>query len=113
MLAGFMLGQGNMRLESSMFLVVNISPAKAQEVTDPQRCTGRHDDHRIVAILAPEQEVVGEVLKLFFVSDRFGCSHNENAPLHDARRLTAKGNVTVYKVCYYYSRLQVLFQPLN
>lgn len=56
LLAGFMLGQGNMRLEPSTFFVIDIAPAEAKQIADPQRCTGRHDDHRMVAILAPEQK---------------------------------------------------------
>jgi len=64
LLTGFMFGQGNMRLEPSVILVIDIAPAEAKQIADPQRRTGCHDDHRMVAILAPEQEIVGEVLKL-------------------------------------------------
>ena len=80
LLAGFMLGQGNMRLKPSTFFVIDIAPAEAQEVTDPQRRAGRHNNHRIVTILPSKQEIVGEVLKLFFVSNRFGRCHNDWSP---------------------------------
>lgn len=54
-----MLGDGDMGSELIPFLVVNLAPAELQEVADPERGTGCHDDHGIVTILAFKQEVVG------------------------------------------------------
>ena len=86
LLAGFMLDEREVAVKLPALFFVNIVPAESKEVADPQRRTGRHNNHGIIAILASEEKIVGEVLKLLFVADWFGSfSHDiERSFAHDA-----------------------------
>ena len=88
LLAGFMFNKREMAVELPPVFVVNIVPAEPEEVADSKRRTRRHDDHGIVTILAPEEEVVGEVLEFLLAADWFsGFSHNvECSFAYDALR---------------------------
>jgi len=86
LLAGFMFNKREMAVELPPLFIIDIVPAEPEEVADSKRRTRRHDDHGIVTILASEEEVVGEVLKLLFVADRFGSSS------HDITLLCSRGS---------------------
>ena len=75
-LAGFMLGENDVLFELLAALVVNIAPAEAQEVADPQGSASAEDDHNVVAVFPANQKVIGKCLQVGFASDGFGCCHN-------------------------------------
>ena len=107
LLAGFMLNEREMAVELSPLFIIDIVPAEPEEVADSKRRTRRHDDHGIVTILAPEEEVVGEVLEFLLAADWFGgFSHNiERSFAHDDLRdaLRKGADVTLWIDCYHYT----------
>lgn len=54
------LGQMHMSTETLAFEIIYIGPAEVQEVADPERSAGTHDNHHIITKLALLQEEVGE-----------------------------------------------------
>lgn len=58
----FLLGDGNMRAELALFLIIDIRPFEAEEVADSEhRMNSQHDQH-VVAELAAFQKVFAERL---------------------------------------------------
>lgn len=106
LLASLALGYVNVLIELTPTLVVDIAPAEAQEVADPQGGAGTEDDQNVVAVFPANQKVIGESLQVGFVSDGFGCCHSICRPFainSSCERTEQRTNVTFYLAGYHYT----------